>query len=116
MLGLLFDSCLQFGLSLSFDNCVLNHSSFFKTKLKKIVFKNSQLQETDFAECDLTSAIFAECDLFRASFVNSILEKADFRTAQNYSIDLERNKAKKAKFSLSGVSGLLAKYDISIEV
>lgn len=55
MLGLRFDTCNDFGLSFSFDGCRLDHSSFYKTKIKKTVFKNSQLQETDFAETDLTN-------------------------------------------------------------
>ncbi|PRY83786.1 pentapeptide repeat-containing protein [Mongoliibacter ruber] len=115
MLGLRFDTCVKFGLSFSFDNCQLNHSSFYKTKIKKTVFKNSQLQETDFVDSDLNSAVFENCDLTLASFENTNLEKADFRTSYNYSIDPEINSIKKAKFSLSGILGLLDKYDIEIE-
>jgi fluoroquinolone resistance protein len=59
--------------------------------------------------------VFDNCDLTRATFDRSVLEKADFRTSYNYSIDPENNKIKKAKFSLLGVSGLLDKYDIAIE-
>ena len=84
--------------------------------MKKMVFKNSQLQETDFTQGDLTSAVFDNCDLTRATFDNTILEKADFRTAYNYSIDPETNRIKKAKFSTSGVSGLLDKYNIRISM
>src|SRR5690606_4481279 len=54
MLGLRFNTCNEFGLSFSFDSCQLNHSSFYKTKIKKMIFKNSQLQETDFEEAELT--------------------------------------------------------------
>lgn len=115
MLGLRFDACNDFGLSFSFDGCQLNHSSFYKTKIKKTIFKNSQLQETDFAEADLTGVVFDNCNLLQAVFERSILEKADFRTSYNYSLDPEINRINKAKFSLPGVSGLLAKYDISIE-
>ena len=43
------------------------------------------------------------------------LEKADFRTAFNYSIDPENNRMKKAKFSPPEVVGLLNKYDIEID-
>jgi len=32
MLGLLFNDCSEFGLSFSFNNCNLNHSSFIKQK------------------------------------------------------------------------------------
>lgn len=115
MLGLQFDKCDGFGLSFSFDGCQLNHSSFFKTALRKTVFRNSQLEETYFAEADLTRAVFDNCDLRRAVFDQTILEKADFRTAYNYAIDPEINRIKKAKFSISGIPGLLGKYDIVIE-
>ena len=73
------------------------------------------MQEVDFTGCDLTASVFTNCDLLRATFDNTILEKADLRTAFNYAIDPERNKIKKAKFSVSGLHGLLAKYDITIE-
>lgn len=115
MLGLHFEQCSEFGLSFSFDGCQLNHSSFYKTKIKKTVFDNSELQEADFTETDLTGVVFNNCNLANALFDNSILEKADLRTAHNYSIDPETNRIKKAKFSISGISGLLNKYDIEIE-
>jgi uncharacterized protein YjbI with pentapeptide repeats len=74
-----------------------------------------RMHETDFTECDLTGATFEACDLLNATFVNTILEKADLRRSVHYSIDPEKNKIKKAKFSMPDVSGLLDKYDIHIE-
>lgn len=115
MLGLQFDTCNKFALSFSFENCLLNQSSFYKTKIRKTVFKNSQLQETDFSECDLTGSVFDNCDLIRARFDNTILEKVDFRTSYNYSINPEINRIKKARFSLPEVVGLLDKYDIEVD-
>jgi hypothetical protein len=50
-----------------------------------------------------------------ATFENTNLEKADFRTSFNYSIDPEINRIKKAKFALPEVLGLLNKYDLVIE-
>jgi uncharacterized protein YjbI with pentapeptide repeats len=73
------------------------------------------LKEVDFSECDLTESIFENCDLNSANFDQTILEKADLRTAYNYSIDPEINRIKKAKFSIQSISGLLIKYDIKIE-
>ena len=70
----------------------------------------------DFTECDLTASIFENCDLNNATFDNTIIEKVDFRTAFNYSINPELNRIKKAKFSIEGISGLLSKYDIDIEI
>jgi uncharacterized protein YjbI with pentapeptide repeats len=115
MLGLHFYDCDDFVLSFSFDNCTLNHSSFFGTKIKNTKFKDSQLQEVDFTDCDLTSAVLDNCNLVDAKFENTNIEKADFRTSINYSIDLENNKIKKAKFAYPGVIGLLDKYDIVVE-
>src|SRR5688572_18624855 len=115
MLGLRFDTCHDFGLAFSFDSCVLNHSCFAATKIKKTTFKNSQLKEVDFTETDLTSVVFDRCDLTRATFANTVLEKADLRTSFNYSIDPEINRLKKTKFSLAGILGLLEKYDIEVD-
>ncbi len=115
LLGLHFDDCNPFGIEFGFQNCILNHASFFKMKFKKTVFKDCQLIETDFSECDVTSSTFDNCDLSGATFDATNLEKADFRTSFNYIIDPEINKIKKAKFALPEVLGLLSKYDIVIE-
>lgn len=58
---------------------------------------------------------FIDCDLAQAVIDNTMLDKADLRTSFNYSIDPERNRIKKAKFSIIGIAGLLDKYDIEIE-
>ena len=116
MLGLHFENCNDFGFSITTNHCILSHSTFYRVKLKKTSFSNTKLDEVDFTECDLSAATFDYCDLNLATFQNTILEKADFRTAYNYSIDPEENRIKKAKFSQSGISGLLNKYDIIITV
>ena len=72
-------------------------------------------EDTDFSEADLTGAQFIECDFRGAMFDQTNLEKADFRTSINYSIDPESNRIRKAKFSKDGAIGLLAKYDIIID-
>ena len=115
MLGLEFENCNDFGLSFSFENCQLNHSTFFQMNIKKTIFRNCQLREIDFSESNLTYVVFDNCDLAQAIFINTVLDKADFRTAYNYSIDPESYRLKKAKFSILGISGLLDKYDIMIE-
>jgi fluoroquinolone resistance protein len=115
MLGLGFDKCSGFGMSFNFDGCILNHSTFYQTKILKTLFKSTKLQEVDFTRCDLTGSVLEHCDLTGAMFDNTVLEKADLRTSYNYSIDPERNKIKKATFSLSQVSGLLDKYNIKVD-
>jgi len=115
MIGLQFENCNGFGLSIEFVDCTLNHSSFYQNNLKKTCFTNCQLQEVEFSGSDIQESKFDNCDLTRAIFRNSNLERADFRAAFNYSIDPEHNKMKKALFSQGGLSGLLDKYDIEIK-
>ena len=115
LLGVKFNKCSDFLFSVHFENCILNLSSFYKLKLKKIIFKNCKLQEVDFSETDLTSSLFENCDLERAVFDRTILEKADFVSSYNYSINPENNRVKKARFSLHGLPGLLEKYGIEIK-
>jgi len=114
LMGLHFEHCEPFLFAVSFDNCVLNFSSFYKLKLKKTRFKDSSLHEADFTDADLSLSVFENSDLARATFDNTNLEKADFRTSYNYAIDPSSNILKKAKFSLQGIVGLLYKYDIEI--
>ena len=115
MLGLQFGDCNEFGLDVSFENCNLSHSSFFKTKFRKNLFKNLKLNEADFTEADLSGSVFDNCELTRAIFENTNIEKTDFRSSFNYIIDPEKNKIRKARFSLAGIPGLLVKYDIEID-
>ena len=115
LLGLRFADCNENGLSVNFKRCNLRNASFYRTKLKKTLFSACDLQETDFGECDAGGSVFENCDLRLAIFDNSKLEKADFRGSVNYSIDPARNKLKKARFSLTGLPGLLEKYELDID-
>ena len=115
LLGVRFDTCSKFLFSVGFQDCTLNFSTFYKMGLKKTVFKNSILQECDFTEADLSNAVFDNCDLLNTTFDGTNLEKVDFTTSRDFHIDPSKNKIKKAKFTLEGVSGLLHQYDIIIE-
>ena len=114
ILGVNFNDCNSFLLSFTFTNCTLNLSSFYKLKLKNNLFNNCKLNQVDFTETNLTGSVFEECDLENAIFTNTILEKTDFRTAFNFTIDPENNSIKKAKFSKDNIAGLLVKYAIEI--
>jgi len=113
--GLSFNDCNQFIISFSFKDCSLDLCSFYKLKIPKTKFKNCNLQETDFVSSDLKGSLFDNCNLRGAVFENSIVEKVDFVSSYNYSINPEVNKVKGAKFSLQGVVALLDKYKIIIE-
>jgi fluoroquinolone resistance protein len=115
MLGLQFGKCNAFLFSAGFNNCILDHSSFFRLKARKTIFRDCRLLEADFTETDLGESVFNNCDLSGATFDNSMLEKADFRSSHHYSIDPSTNRIKKAMFSQSGLAGLLDRHDIVIE-
>lgn len=115
LLGLQFCDCRELLLEFEFDQCMLKLSNFQRLNLKNTKFTDCNLQEADFTGTDLTGATFDNCDLTRTTFDHTILEKADFRTAYNFSINPAKNRIRKAKFSLSGLTGLLDVYDVEIE-
>lgn len=115
LIGLHFENCNQLLLSLDFDNCQLNFSSFYQLNIKETNFKKCELKDVDFTETNLSESVFKECDFKNAVFDNTNLEKSDFRTSINYSINPSNNRVKKAKYSSEEVKGLLDQFDIIIE-
>jgi fluoroquinolone resistance protein len=115
LLGIDFSRCNDFLLSFKFDKCYLDYSSFHGKRIRKIIFKDCIIKEADFSDADLTASGFINCDLARTVFQHTVLEKVDFRTSFNYSIDLEMNRMKGAKFSSTGIIGLLDKYQILVD-
>ncbi|MFZ4523550.1 MAG: pentapeptide repeat-containing protein [Bacteroidales bacterium] len=115
LMGIDFTKCKDFLLSFRFDRCSLDYSNFYKKKIRSTVFNECSIREVEFSEADLTSSSFLLCDLTRTVFQHTVLEKADFRSARNFSIDLETNRVKGAKFSSAGVIGLLDKYQVIVE-
>lgn len=115
MLGIHFENSSDLLFSVSFINCTLQFSSFYKRNLKQTKFNSCDLRSVDFTEADLQAAVFSKCDLADAKFESTNLENANLSTAFNFTIDPHLNKIKKAKFSLDGLPGLLRGYDITIE-
>ncbi|WP_369699882.1 pentapeptide repeat-containing protein [Flavobacterium sp. AED] len=115
LMGLDFTICNNFLFSMNFQDCILDYSTFLQKKMKKTNFVDCSLQDVDFSNADLTMALFKNSDLSNATFAGTILEKADFRTAKNYSFDPADNKMKRAKFSQGQLAGLLDKFDLDIE-
>lgn len=110
-----FSKSRDFLFEVHFDNCILDNAIFFKKKMKGARFINCQMVETDFTETDLTNAQLLVCNLDRAFFNQTQLKNADLQTSYNFIIDPDRNYISKARFSIHGLPGLLAKYDIKIE-
>ena len=115
ILGVQFDTCNNFLLEFSFENCILNFASFYGMKIPKTKFRECSLQEVNFTGTDICDGIFENCDLAKTIFDRTNLESVDFRSSYNYMLDPENNSIEKAKFSLSGTPGLLTKYDIIVE-
>ena len=115
LLALHFEDCNPFGLSFGFENCVLDHSSFYKLNLPETVFRKTSLRETDFTESNFSKAVFEECDLLDAHFENTSIEQADLRTAVHFRINPSANKIRQARFSSHNLAGLLSAFDILID-
>ena len=115
MIGIQFDTCNQLLFEASFESCQLDHSVFFKMKLKQAHFMNCQLVEVDFSETDLSNSKLNGCDLSGTKFDHTNLEKADLTSSINLVIDPEINKINQAKIPFSQLPGLLAKYNLKIK-
>ena len=98
-----------------FKDCLLDYAQFYALKMKKMQFINCSMIAVDFMESDLTEVLFDNCNLRRAVFIDTIANKADFSTSYDYAFDPEKNKIKKAIFSVNGLKGLLEKYDIVVK-
>jgi len=98
-----------------FERCLLHYCNFSDLNMKKISFNGSRLRECIFTNTNLDSADFTDVDLSGTVFHSCNLSTADFTSAVRYDIDPQKNKIKKAKFSLPEVIGLLRGFDIKIE-
>ena len=110
-----FAMCDKLIFEIAFKDCILDFSKFYTLKIKETSFTNCSLVAVDFMATDLTAVIFENCDLYRAEFDKAIANKANFKTARNYTIDPIRTKIKKAVFSLEEVKGLLFRHDIELQ-
>lgn len=114
LVGIAWEVCNSFLLSLEFNFCQLNLGSFFKLNLKNSRFSHCELQEVDFSQSNLEGVTLEHCELKNAIFDASNLQKTNFKTASNFRIDPEANRMKGAKFSADGLVGLLDKYQLNI--
>ncbi len=114
ILGLDFSVCNKLAALFSFKSCMMDYCSFISMKLKKIHFKDCSMKEVDFTFADLSLSIFDCCALDRAVFQNSVLENSDFRTAVNFTIDVDSNRMRGAKFLSTQLEALLSRYQLDI--
>ena len=115
LLGVDFGECSGFAFAVGFEACNLNFASFWQKKMAKTRFEECSLREVNFVEADLREAVFSDCELNLATFERTVLEQADFRSARDFRIDPDQNRVSGAKFSKSGLEGLLLKYNLDVE-
>lgn len=113
--GIDFSACEEFLFTVRFESCLMDYTSFLKRKMPKTNFLGCSLKNAVFEQANLTKAVFDNTDLAGATFERTHLNEADLVTAYNYIIDPEMNNIKKARFSQSGLAGLLTRYDIQVE-
>ncbi|GAA4352871.1 pentapeptide repeat-containing protein [Hymenobacter saemangeumensis] len=115
LLGVQFSACRDMLFGVHFDHCNLGYTSFAGKKMPGTRFAHCSLPEADFTNADLSEAVFAHCSLANATFHDTQLTGADFSTAGAFTIDPEANQLLRARFALSGLPGLLAKYGLIVE-
>lgn len=115
MIGLNFEDAHSFNISFKFEDCVLDHSSFYQLDIRKTIFTNCSLKEVDFTETNLSNSFFNNSNLIDAVFDRTILDNANLKNALHFSIDPNKNQLKKTKFSKDNLSGLLNQLSIIID-
>lgn len=93
--------------SIAFEECDLKYGVFHGLELKKLKLKNCFVREANFAEANLSEGDFEGSDFAGAVFLKTDISKANFVGAKNYSLNLNDNKSKGAKFSLPEAVRLL---------
>jgi len=73
-----------------------------------------EIRNKTFENCRFVHSNFKLTDFERSQFVHTKLNSADFTDAINYSIDLNENDIRKAKFTLPDVINLLNSFEIEI--
>jgi fluoroquinolone resistance protein len=114
MIGIQFQLCSHFGLTLSFYSCNLSDSQFSNLPLEGTTFSKCNLQFVDFTATKLENSIMIECDMHDAIFFNTNVVKVNFTGSYGLIINPESNSILKATFSSDSLSGLLTKYKLTI--
>ncbi|UOR05111.1 pentapeptide repeat-containing protein [Hymenobacter aerilatus] len=113
--GVQFATCQDMLFRVDFEQCQLHYASFAGKKMRGTSFRHCSCTEADFTQADLSNAAFAHTALSRTVFHHTQLNGADFTTATDFIIDPEHNPLRGARFTVAGLVGLVAKYDLVIE-
>ena len=73
-----------------------------------------ELKGARFEACSFRNVNFAGVDLLQAVFERTNLKKADFRTAEQWTIDPAVNQVKGARFQKEELKGLLQQWGLDL--
>jgi len=104
----------NFTAPISFNECILNDSSFFGLGLSELVLEHCKAHDVDFRNGNFTKAKFSYTDFSNSLFLKTNLREADFSEAENYDIDIFNNEIKSARFSRHEAVRLLSSLDIEL--
>jgi fluoroquinolone resistance protein len=107
------DWVVQLG-SLAFENCQMRYSIFTAMDFSGTTLTDCDLREANFVETDFTQSKFKGTDFAGAIFHQTILKEADFVGAKNYTLDVNTNTTKNARFALPEAMRLLLALDIKL--
>lgn len=114
LIGVDFSRCRTFGLSFSFEDCLVELCSFNQLHLNEFQNERTQFRHCTFSGSQFPQAIFSHCDFEGTTFHHTDLHQADFRSASNYRLDPTSNTIKQAQFTYPGLLGLLQDFDVRI--
>lgn len=97
------------------SDCYLKYNTFMDMNFRKFDFRSNVIQDSLFDECDFMDSNFKGCRLERTQYIHSNMQKADFREAREYQIDIKTNKLSGARFSFPEVISLLNGIGIIID-
>ena len=98
-----------------FVECDLSYVNFASAELGSVLFTRCRLREATFGGTDLVGATFDDCDLAGTDFLRANIERCDFTTAYNFSIDPRLVRVRGARFSQHRLAGLVQSFGIEIE-
>jgi fluoroquinolone resistance protein len=87
------------GIPVSFNQCILDSSSFMGQQLKLIKMQHCRAHDVDFREANLSQAQMQGSSFNLSQFHHTNLSKANFTDASGFHIDLTSNLIKGAIFS-----------------
>ena len=115
LLGIAFEVCNPLGLNVRFERCNLEASTWQEMDVRGFQFQECKLQYTDFTAANCEGVNFAKCDLLQAVFERTNLKKADFRTAEQWTMDPAVNQVKGAVvFRRNELKGLLQPWGLDL--